>query len=205
MITIRINDQATPFFNRAIAQVKRPRVLLEAASKEVVQTLKAHFKSKQLQGNKRGWRERYFWYGVRNSVAQSTGVSSITDTKAVVTVASPAFAHKVTGGPIVPKLRKWLTIPLTEQAYLLGGKGTVRESQPDLFPITTKRGSYLVRNIVESRGRGKLRNNRLEFWFRLVKRVDQDADPTALPPEADLAAAVERSARIVLPRLLKNA
>ena len=122
----------------------------------------------------------------------------------VVTVADPRFAHKITGGRIVPKLRKWLIIPLREEAYALSGKGSVSESRPDLFPITTKRGSYLVRNLVESRGRGKLRNSRLEFWFRLVKSVDQPADPTAMPPMAEIEQGVERAARTVLPLLLKS-
>jgi len=198
-----IKDTATPALQSLSAQLRRPRPLLEAAAKAVVNRLKDHFKARQGEGNRRGWPSHRFWYGVKGSVANATGVASVTDTSATVTVADHRFLHKLTGGTITPKRAKSLALPLHARAYALTGKGSIRGSgPPDLFVLKTVKGAWLVRNKEESRGKGKVARLRLEFWFRLLKRVTQAADPRALPPAGALEAAIDDAARQVGPRLL---
>lgn len=207
MITFRVDNTATPALNRAVEQLRRPRPLYAAAAKAIIQVLKNWFKYRQAEGNKKRWPPRYFWFGVRNSVANTVGVHSLDNTGAVVTVASPAFAHKVTGGDIVPKRKRFLTIPLNARAYKLAGKGTIRESQPDLFVLRTIKGLWLVKSKFtrgQRRGGRQVKRQTLEFWFRLVKRVTQRPDPRAMPPEGQLTAAAELATIRILPILLRR-
>lgn len=204
--TVRITNTATPALRSAIAQLRRPRPILAAASKAVVQLLKSHFRDRQAEGNKQRWPSSRFWFGVRGSVANSVGVSSLTDTSATVTIADPRFAHKITGGTITPKRAKFLTIPLRAEAKRLGGKGTLRESAPDLFVLKTSRGLWLVKSAWRRRGRGRsaIKSQAFQFWFKLVKSVTQNPDPRAMPKDEALASAVELAVIRILPTLLRR-
>jgi len=204
-LIITANDQATPALDSAVRVARRPRAFMQAAGKAAANAFREHFKDRQAEGNVKGWPSRRFWFGVKGSVANATAMTDATDTSATVTVADPRFVHKITGGTVTPKRRKFLSIPLRAAAYALGGKGSVRESQPDLFPIRTARGLWLVRNKAERRGRqvgkGRVKRVLLEFWFKLVRSVTHQADPRALPPPGAIERAIDNSA-IVLKRIL---
>lgn len=193
-MSLRIKDTATPALSMAIRRLERPRPVMEAAGKAVEVRLQRHFKERQAEGNKHGWPSQNFWHGGPNSVSSNTGLESVTETRATVAVADVRFMFKVEGGTIRPKRAKLLRIPLRAEAYALGNKGSVRESAPFLKFIKTKSGFYLVRE----------RDSVTEFWFRLVPKVTQEADPRALPPAGEFEAAIERAVDTVLPLLLKT-
>lgn len=196
-LTIQVETRAV---TDALAEMgrtlSRPRTMMEAAGKEVVQALKAHFRERQGEGNRKGWPSRRFWFGVKNSVANATAVDEVTDTSAIVAIASPAFAHKIKGGTVRPKEAKAIAIPLRAEAYRMGGQGSIREHSKgrDLFLLKTRRGAWLVRQKSKSRGRGKIRTTTLEFWFKLVGAVTHKPDPRALPEAREIAAAALRGA-----------
>lgn len=195
MNRIIVKDTATPALDASLKKLKSPRPLLQAAGKAVEVTLRDHFKARQAEGNKKGWPSRGFWYGEPDSVATALALDKVTDTAATVVVADRRFVHKVTGGTIQAKRSKFLAIPLRAEAYALGGKGSLRESQPDLFPIRIggKSGRLFL---------AKKQGNSFRAWFRLVRQVTQKPDPKALPDPAAITTSVEKAVAKVMPRLL---
>jgi hypothetical protein len=204
-----IENSATPFLQDAIKQVERPLVLMQAVTKAVQVKLVEHFAARQAEGNKRGWPSQKFWHGGRNSVANQTAVGEVTPLEGIVVIASLPFIHKVTGGPIEAKRRKNLRIPLRAEAYAMSGEGSIQGRVPGLFLIKTLKGAWLVK-WKQTRVKGQRRaslgisNEGLEFWFRLTPRVEQDADPRALPEREEIIATIEDAGRKALPLLINR-
>lgn len=196
--TIQINDQATPELLRIRAQVKRPRALMAAAGKRVERELRSHFLAKDSEGNRRGWVRSHFW---NKRVRQATSFTGATDTTAEVEIASPEFVHKLRGGTIRPKRGRALAIPLTNRAKKAGSP---REWDDDaLFPLKTKRGLFLMIATL-GKGRGGIKGQRLIAAYKLLPKVTHRPDPTALPPEGNLEAAVEDEALKYLRRSIRQ-
>lgn len=204
---ITVSDTATPFLQAAAEKLERPKPLLEAAAKAVAVLLVSHFEQRQAEGNKRGWPEQKFWHGGRNSVANSVAVDSVTDTEAIVAVGDLRLIHKIDGGEIKAQRGKALTIPLRAEAAALGGQGSIQGKVAGLFLLKTKKGAWLVKwKVTPVKGRRRsglgISNEGLEFWFRLVKSVDQPADPNAVPTDTEIAATIDAAAEQALPLLL---
>jgi hypothetical protein len=134
-------------------------------------------------------------------VERRLGINSVTDTSAVITIADPRFVHRIEGGTVRPKRRQWLAIPLTAAAYALSGKGSIRESMPGLKVWRFKRGLFIVRELGESRGKGKIGRARVILMFKLVKSVTHSPKQDEKPDEKQLGAAagkaMERAARLL--------
>ena len=175
---IEIADGITPQLESLSARMRRPRALMAALGKELEVQLRAHFAAKEKQGNKKKWPDRHFWAGVRSA----TALTDVTDNSATVTIASPAFAHKITGGPINAPPGKALAIPLTPEAYSV--------DRARLFPrpltLVCRPGKPPL--LVETGKIGKSKQWKIQYV--LVKSVDQDADPDAMPRQADLETAL---------------
>lgn len=181
-------DTMSPELRRLAARVRQPKVLFEAGAKAVQKGIVGHLRRLQGRGNKMGWPSRKFFAGAGDSVEHRVGVSRLDDRGAVITIADPRFVHRIEGGVVTPKRRKYLIIPLNAQAYALAGKGSVRESAPWLvlrFPFL-----------------GKVTGDNFEKWFLLARRVTHSAHPEELPDKAELGAqarqAMTRAARILL-------
>jgi hypothetical protein len=201
--TTTLREMAPLNLAAASVAARRPVVLMQTVGKEVAVALQRHFKERDGEGNRHGWPSRHFW----KRVADKTSHQNATADGVTVTVASAPFVHKLTGGRIVAKEAGALAIPLTAEAYAKQGQGTLRESFPGLFVLQTKKGAWLVRSSLENRGQSRatrvkgqrrerasgVQRERLEFLFRLVKSVDQPADPRALPPEGTIPAAIDRA------------
>lgn len=167
------------------AGARRPVVLMQTVGKEVAVELQNHFKARDKEGNRHGWPSQHFW----RKVANKTSHQNATADGVTVTVASREFVHKLSDGTIYAKAAGALAIPLTAEAYAKQGKGTLRESFPGLFPISTKNGGFLIR---KPKGKGA-QQGPPEFLFRLVKSVFQKADPRALPPDSAIDGAINRA------------
>ncbi len=60
----------------------------------------AHLDRLQARGNENGWPSQKFFAGKQTSVRKNMGISSPTDSGAVVTIADPRFVHRITGGTV---------------------------------------------------------------------------------------------------------
>lgn len=178
-MTIRIADGITPELNRMARQMRNPRPLMAGLGKQLEVELRSHFRQRDAQGNARGWPRRHFW---KNEVSRNTALTEVTDKRAVVTIASPAFAHKVFGGTVTPKRGRALTIPLTAEAYKAGSAS--------LFPHRLHRRG---RALFDKQGAAQ---------YALAASVTHAPDPRAWPEKAKLERSLLKRARELLARLL---
>lgn len=194
MISLQaVRDDVTPGLRRLLAAARRPQLALEAGAKEVARALREHLVKLQARGNVKGWPERKFFHGGADSVSRRIGVVNRTATSVTVRIADPRFLHRITGGPVEAKRAKALAIPLTPQAYAMGGRGTLRESWPGLIPIRTKKGEWFLAERAAPRGP-------LTFHFVLKPSVTHRPHPEEQPDEAALAARAGRAMAAALTR-----
>lgn len=167
-------DDATPFLIEFGKRLARPRDLMQVMGRRLGNVLRDHFAARDREPNKRGWPKQHFWGEIR----EATGVSEVTDTSATVTIADYRMAHKIKGGAIVAKQAKALTIPLHPLAY--GKRASVLEAETgiDLFQ-PGKKGEKKGVLLGEYQGQ-------LIAFYALRKRVNQPADPRALPPDEEI-------------------
>lgn len=211
-MTLLINDAGFQVeFRAKIAKAKNPVAMLRNVGREVGNQLNAHFQMKNdTNPNKLGGRRTNFWLAVSKTINNGNlNNPQVSGNTVTVTINDPKFPQKVFGGRIVAKAAKALTIPLTPEAY-----GKTAGDFPGAFLIKTMKGAYIVKvgeNITVSgmvskakRGEFKGRRAGLNFLFKLVPFVDQDADPTALPPQSQLAQAALARAQAGLDAEMKN-
>lgn len=164
-------------------------------------SIKKHLRSLQARGNEMGWPSIGFFAGGRNSVEKNVGLAQITDKGAVITIADPRFAHRITGGTVTPKRAKLLAIPLRAEAYRLSGKGSIRESAPGLKLVVYPKGVYLIQDNRPKGGAGK-KQVAIKPWFKLVPRVTHRPRPQEAPDPAKLSddarSAMNRAADLLL-------
>lgn len=177
-------------------QVKDTRPLMEAVAKEMDVAFREHFRRRDGEGNKMGWPSRHFW--TREVMRFQTFEAS--DRRAVLSIASPAFLHKITGGRISPKKGKSLAIPQHPLAYSLGGP---KASGLDLSYMPVNRGKLLGYLLLNKPHRFKGKMVRSEIMYALVRSVNQAADPAALPPQPDLENRIARNIRAFMDTLVR--
>jgi len=182
-------DTISPELQRLIGASLRPRALYAAGAKSVQVQISEHLRALQARGNVKGWPAQKFFAGKATSVEKTVGISSLTDTGAVITIADPRFVHRIQGGPVNAKRGKYLAIPLTAEAYAASGKGSLRESMPGLVVIKFKRGLFLCRTVA---GKGKVKG-RVFPMFKLVRGVTHRAHPDEMPDPDKLAAGAQEA------------
>lgn len=183
MITIKLDrDEVTPHLRRLLkeAATNSPlsRVLGRAASNE----LKKHFRERNANSaNKLGGKRTNFWTAVGASVQSPLAKPGVI----VIPINHPAIAQKVFGGTITAKNSKNLAIPINPKAH---GKS------PRVFPLLqfamTRSGTKLL-GLKDGEGN-------MEWLYVLKPSVTQAPDPTALPKDEKVAAAMTRAADIYL-------
>lgn len=191
-LTISVADKITPELRRIAAEIGEPRRLMAPLGKQLEVDLRAHFRDKDLKPNARGWPKQHLWARIRGA----TALTSVDARKAVVSIASPEFAHKVTGGTITPKRAGALSIPLSPEAYKVG--------RASLFPrpltMVSRKGKPPL--LVETGVIGKSRAWKLHYV--LLKSVTHAADLEAWPPQEKLEASLLQRARAVLAHILRT-
>lgn len=192
-LEITIEDGATPALQRMMARVTRRTPMMQAAGKAVEVVLHSHFDRRDAEGNKKGWPRKHFWSRI---VRRATAFETATADEATVKIASREFRQKLFGGTITPKSGKFLAIPLTARAYATGRPRNWAGA--DLQVVRLPGGKLLLRENLHSsltgrRGqRGRVEGG--EAQYLLVKRVNQQPDPRALPSETMML----RAARIAV-------
>jgi hypothetical protein len=168
------------------------RDLMKAVGLRAEQELRAWFVRRDSENpNKMGWPRQHFWSRIAKRTAFDP--SKTTADSATVVVADPALAAKIDGATIRPTQgRRALTLPMNAEAYATGSPGDKEHSRiPGLFVLrlTATNGAYLVKK----EGTGKFAN--LTFYYWLVPQVTVPKDPQALPPAAQLGAALGATAQ----------
>jgi hypothetical protein len=185
------SDTVTPHLRQLASRLQNKRPLLAALGKQLEIDLRKHFLKRDGEGNKRGFPRKHFW---RNQVAKQTALTSVTDTSATVTIASPELIHKINGGIVTPKRAKALAIPLSPEAYKAGSarlfpRELTMISRPGKAPLLVETGII-----------GK--STAWKLHYILLKSVKHNPDPNALPPQRDLAASLLTRARAHVARIM---
>jgi hypothetical protein len=183
-------EQIAARLNAFGAELKRPVAGMKAATRAVGGVLKKHFRTKNQVLNKKGWKKQGFWKQLRDSVQET-----FTDTSGSVVVNDPRFLQKVYGGTITPKTGKALAIPLKAEFY---GVNPATFAKDRFFLLKSKKGKNLG-FLAEKQADGSLK-----LCYVLRRSVTQAADPTALPPLAELEAAAMKALSAQLERELKK-
>jgi len=193
-MTIKLSKNTiTPELRRLMAQAKNPAPMFQAGAKAVQVAISTHLKSLQARGNLKGWPPQHFFAGAPASVERNVGIARVSNSGAEITIADPRFVHRITGGVVSAKRRKLLAIPLTAEAYAASGKGSIRHAFPGLKLVTFPKGVFLIREVLEKRGKGRLSRLLIRPLFRLVPSVTHRPHPDEQPPTSDLAAAATKA------------
>lgn len=167
--SIKTTDYATPVLKSLYAQVagRSRRRFVGRLGKTAERVLQDHFRHRDSEGNKQGWHRSHFWL----EIARATAMTSFDEKGAEVTIADPRFAAKRFGAEIRPTPpRKFLALPMNSEAKEAGSPSSGRI--PGLYLIRGKKGKAWLAT----------RDDRsIKFFYLLVKRVRQRADPRALP------------------------
>lgn len=198
MIGVTVTDKGTVQKLDALArQLKNPVGLAKVLGREASNRLKAHFREKQKTPNRLGGQRQNFWRQVMQSVNQPT----VSEDGALVTIriSDPRFAQKLYGGVITPKKAKALAIPVTADAYGRAPKVLEQEEGIKLFVLS-----------LSGQGPGtgylatKAADGGVKVHYVLRGAVDQEADPTALPNQAEFNAALVARAESYVDRITKG-
>ncbi len=193
-MNFQYQDLATPRVKqilRALSPAQR-KALLTRLGKELEVLLKAHFaKREEDSPNKQGFPRSHWW---AREVRAKTAFRGATADSATVGIDSRQFASKLKTTTIRPGPgRSALALPLRGEVYgVLARANTI----PGLFVIRSK---ILGKAWLATREGGALR-----FYFRLVPSATIPPDPRALPPVADLQAAIEARAELEVKRIVQQ-
>lgn len=176
-LDVQISDRATPALKALLLRVsgRRGHAVIGQAVRMLLRT---HLRAKEAQPNKQGWPKTHFYARARDRVNFEADEDSAT-----VRVSLVGFRQRYYGGPIRPVNRRTLAIPAAPQAY---GKLPAEFGALDFQGVF--RGRY-VGNLVAPDG---------QVLFRLLRAVNQPADPSVIPTESEMVgAATAALARVV--------
>jgi hypothetical protein len=192
--TISVKDTATPMLDNLSSQLANARPLFARLGKFAEGYLRAHFATRERQPNKRGWPKQHIWARIRSA----TALREVSDTDAVVSIASPEFAHKLDPKNPVQAKRKMLAIPLTAEAY---AAGSPREGVLQGLFVWKRKGAvsrgsgvYLAQHV------GKA----LRVQYALLPQVSHAADPNALPDMDKMAETLVLEAKVAVGELISK-
>jgi len=210
MINIQVTvaaEDARAFLVNVTGTLTKRRELNDALAIRLRRELKEHFAIKNREPNKMNAPKSNFW----RQVADATDVAEVTDTGATVAVAEQRFNIQLFGGTILPRTKKFLTIPLIAEARGKFASDYEKDNKRRLFTIPGKRALFeqtsegtgkSAPSGVKGRVRGKNRSfsvslaakPNIRAVYALARKVTIKADPTALPRAADLLTALQEEA-----------
>ena len=186
-LSIRVSrDEATP----ALAATTRgltPQALGAVIGRAGRNAVREHLFARDAQGNALGGRRTHFF----GQAARATAFAFQRDT-VVVTINHVGIAQRYFGGTIRPKAAKYLTIPVHPAAY---GKRAREFGDLEVIFGAGGRPVALARKARGRRAYG-------EIYYRLVRSVSQQPDPTVLPTDAQLETAVAAEVEPYVQRLV---
>jgi hypothetical protein len=198
MIEIRVSvtDGASPMLRRAISAMTGAdsSAINEQGGREAVTAAIAYHREFDQAG---GWKgKRYLGPSTDGSsygseVTQAWSFQSADQRGATITNDARHLKFKSTGGTVVPKRTKFLTIPLIAEAR--GRRAADYEifARTNLFLIKGKRALFerVGGEVTGKRGKGKsaagastIKSNTIRAVYALVRSVTHKPWPGALPP-----------------------
>lgn len=185
-IRINLADRGTPAI-RAVLQAVQPKQVNPIVGRAATNLIREHlFDLNKSRPNKLGGRRTNFYA----SAARGTHFDA-TENGVVISVVQVGIAQRYFGGIIKPTKAKYLTIPVSPEAH---GKRASEFS--DLEVVFGKGGRPI----------GLARKGAHEdLLYRLVKYVDQAADPTVLPSNETIAAAANVAVGSYVQRVIDRA
>lgn len=188
---VTISDFVTPKLQAVARQLQHPRLLLQAVGRRVEQVLQGHFLRRDAQPNKAGVWKSHWW---NREVKRNTAYQGATDTEATVSIASRQFLQRLKGGRISGN--PFLALPLTEQAKRKGSPGewTSKGDGKLVFLRSKQRVAYLFPGEGETH----------DASYLLVRSVNQQPDPEALPPRGDMEAGAEDETERFVRRMINR-
>lgn len=179
------------------------RALNQVLGERFVEELQAHWRVKDQKPNKLGGKRTHFW----SKAAAAVAVADVSESGVTVAVQGEAGQNiriHVHGGTIKPKAAKALTIPIIREAHGMRAAEYEQQYGTELFTIRGKKalfektGRGSATNATEGRRRGNTipiqRDEKIRAVFALATEAKIPADPTALPDEATLLAALQEEA-----------
>lgn len=193
-LTININDRATD----AVRELQRelsPKQLAATFGPRARELTRDHLA--KLPDNKRGWPSTGFW----ESAARATRWEP-TETGIKIIVDKQGVRQRWKGGPISPREKEALTIPVSPLAY-----GKTAADFPGSFILPTIKGAYIAmygnEGPPQARGPGygkrralQRRRATLIILFKLFTgTIQQAANPDVMPTTAEYRNVVFTAAR----------
>lgn len=174
---IDFQDRAMPALQRQMAALAPEKVGKVVGPAERV-AVRDHLKKNPR--NKKGWPSTGFW----EDAARGTDWELVPD-GVVIRINKLGVRQRYYGGTIRAVEAKFLTIPISSQAY-----GKTVADFPGSFLITTPKGAYIVQYAGGNTPKGKFKkqNATLEFLFKLKRSVTQQENRSIIPDATVLAA-----------------
>jgi hypothetical protein len=167
---VTVDSSAADRKLQAVELAIAPARLNAIAGHAVLNLVKAHLVDRDHVGNAMHGRRSHFYRKASQSLHEEHN-----DTQATVTISATGFAQRLYGGTIKPVNRRFLTVPLAQEAV-----GSRASDFPDAFYVVIHGQPYLAR---KGAGAGKAA---LELLFILLRSVYQAPDRTVLPTDAQI-------------------
>lgn len=172
-------DTVTPELKERLKKLRNRSSINKVMARKGAELVRAHFIENGARFKNKFGKPPMFWKKMFRAVRSES------DAKSGSIVMERAVAQKYFGGVIRPTGgRKFLTIPLTKQAYR-----TSARSFKNLFVVTFEKGkglggkngrAYLARYYEFKKAQGY--GEEIELMYMLLKRVNQKGDKSVLPP-----------------------
>ena len=206
--TIDITDLATPILHQLRAEVGSVRMTTVIAQ-AVANKIRGHlFALDAARPNKLGGDRTHFYSGAAKGTSYTAEPGLAT-----VNINDPAggFRQRLEGGVIRPENKKLLTIPATAEAHgkragefnnlrfaVLNGHPALIEAQATKIKIGRKKkdGTRNVKATSSTTG--------LKVFFWLARSVNQQPDPTVLPPDSEMVDAAVTAANLAISQALRQ-
>jgi hypothetical protein len=177
-----LKDTVRPQLKKLARKAENPLPGLDIAARAVANLLKAHYRNRDLEGNKMGGDRTGFWASVGRAVnaPQAVGKDTVR-----VSISHPAILQKIHGGVIRAKKAGALTIPVHPLAY--GRRASVLNQKLKFTPAGK---STAILPLFRPKGKDYLAaedaSGKLTVYYILKKSITQKPDPKALPPNGEM-------------------
>lgn len=157
-----------------LSETKTYRDLSYVGAFKVYDSLRKHFALKNAkEPNKLGAKRTNFWTQIRSSVRPPVWKGD----DLFIAITDFRFAQKLYGGMIRAKRVKFLTIPISKQAYDKRVSVFEQETGKRLFRIKSKKGNFLLAENLD----GEMKPH-----YLLKEVVNQKPNKNALPTDEEI-------------------
>lgn len=180
---IRIKtDSITPTMKK-LSQYFKKKELVMPLSEAMLTDTRAYFRD----------RNSKFWGNIGTAWENTAQTGQGNPRISITGEQGKILLHKIHGGTIYPARAANLAIPANAQAKAAGSPRFVKSPKLQLGYWGRDRRPHGLVQIIKKAAKG--RPAVVKLWYWLVKFANQQADPTAMPPEARTLGAVKDTAK----------